>query len=67
MTPTSRRPGNSVREDSGDNPPIVLMHGFPDDHTIYERLLPSLGPRRAVVSIGMATADPDAQSSGYSP
>ena len=38
-----------VREVSGDNPPIVLMHGFPDDHTIYERLLPLLGPRRAVV------------------
>jgi haloalkane dehalogenase len=37
-----------VREISGDNPPIVLMHGFPDDHTIYERLLPLLGPRRAV-------------------
>ena len=37
-----------VREVSGDNPPIVLMHGFPDDHTIYERLLPLLGPRRAV-------------------
>jgi haloalkane dehalogenase len=37
-----------VREISGDNPPIVLMHGFPDDHTIYERLLPLLGPSRAV-------------------
>jgi haloalkane dehalogenase len=37
-----------VREISGDDPPIVLMHGFPDDHTIYERLLPLLGPRRAV-------------------
>ncbi|MGA8727071.1 MAG: alpha/beta hydrolase [Acidimicrobiales bacterium] len=37
-----------VREVSGDNPPIVLMHGFPDDHSIYERLLPLLGPRRAV-------------------
>ena len=30
-------------------PPIVLMHGFPDDHHIYERLLPLLSPRRAVV------------------
>ena len=37
-----------VREVSGDNPPIVLMHGFPDDHHIYERLLPLLGPRRAI-------------------
>jgi pimeloyl-ACP methyl ester carboxylesterase len=32
----------------GDGPPVVLMHGFPDDHRIYERLLPRLSPRRAV-------------------
>jgi 2-hydroxy-6-oxonona-2,4-dienedioate hydrolase len=32
----------------GDNPPIVLMHGFPDDHRIYDRLVPRLSPRRAV-------------------
>jgi haloalkane dehalogenase len=37
-----------IREIPGDDPPIVLMHGFPDDHSIYERLLPLLGPRRAV-------------------
>ena len=37
-----------VREISGDDPPIVLMHGFPDDHNIYERLLPLLSPRRAL-------------------
>jgi haloalkane dehalogenase len=37
-----------VREIPGDDPPIVLMHGFPDDHTIYDRLLPLLSPRRAV-------------------
>jgi haloalkane dehalogenase len=37
-----------VREIPGDDPPIVLMHGFPDDHNIYGRLLPLLSPRRAV-------------------
>jgi haloalkane dehalogenase len=37
-----------VREIPGDDPPIVLMHGFPDDHSIYDRLLPLLSPRRAV-------------------
>jgi haloalkane dehalogenase len=37
-----------VSEIAGEDPPIVLMHGFPDDHNIYERLLPLLGPRRAV-------------------
>ena len=32
----------------GDDPPIVLMHGFPDDHRIYDHLTPRLSPRRAV-------------------
>src|SRR6516162_7898505 len=32
----------------GDDPPIVLMHGFPDDHRIYDKLLARLSPRRAV-------------------
>lgn len=37
-----------VSEIPGDDPPIVLMHGFPDDHRIYDRLLSRLSPRRAV-------------------
>src|SRR5580692_9621831 len=37
-----------VRDIPGEDPPIVLMHGFPDDHNIYDRLLPLLSPRRAV-------------------
>lgn len=37
-----------VHELLGDDPPIVLLHGFPDDHTAYERLMPLLSPRRAV-------------------
>lgn len=37
-----------VREIPGDDPPIVLMHGFPDDHGAYDRLLPLLSPRRVV-------------------
>jgi haloalkane dehalogenase len=37
-----------VREIPGEDPPIVLMHGFPDDHRIYGKLLPQLSPRRAV-------------------
>ena len=32
----------------GDDPPIVLMHGFPDDHRIYDHLLPRLSPVRGV-------------------
>ncbi len=38
-----------VLEYPGEDPPIVLMHGFPDDHRIYDKLLPLLSPRRAVV------------------
>ena len=37
-----------VRDLPGEDPPIVLMHGFPDDHRIYDKLLPLLSPRRAV-------------------
>jgi haloalkane dehalogenase len=32
----------------GKEPAVVLMHGFPDDHRIYDKLLPLLSPRRAV-------------------
>ena len=35
-------------ETPGDDPAIVLMHGFPDDHRIYDKLLSRLSPRRAV-------------------
>jgi pimeloyl-ACP methyl ester carboxylesterase len=37
-----------VRDMPGADTPIVLMHGFPDDHRIYDKLLPWLSPRRAV-------------------
>jgi haloalkane dehalogenase len=37
-----------VRQVPGEDPPVVLMHGFPDDQRIYNRLLPHLSPRRAV-------------------
>ena len=32
----------------GQEPAIVLMHGFPDDHRIYDKLAPLLSPRRVV-------------------
>jgi pimeloyl-ACP methyl ester carboxylesterase len=37
-----------VREVTGDDPAVVLMHGFPDDHRIYTKLISSLSPRRVV-------------------
>jgi haloalkane dehalogenase len=37
-----------VTDHPGDEPALVLMHGFPDDSRIYSRLVPLLSPRRAV-------------------
>jgi haloalkane dehalogenase len=37
-----------VREQVGDGPPIVLMHGFPDNHHLYDRLVPHLEGRHVV-------------------
>lgn len=38
-----------VREYPGEGPAIVLMHGFPDNMHLYDRLLPHLSPPRRVV------------------
>ena len=37
-----------AREYPGAEPALVLLHGFPDDSRIYDRLAPLLAPRRAV-------------------
>jgi haloalkane dehalogenase len=37
-----------VTEYLGTAPPLVLMHGFPDDSRIYDRLVPLLAPRRVL-------------------
>jgi haloalkane dehalogenase len=57
-----------VREVPGEDPPVVLMHGFPDDHRIYGKLLRALSPRRAVAFdfLGYGRSDrPD--DAGFSP
>jgi pimeloyl-ACP methyl ester carboxylesterase len=38
-----------AREQPGDGPAIVLMHGFPDNHHLYDRLVPHLAGRHVVV------------------
>src|SRR3712207_1022272 len=38
-----------AREYPGEGPPIVLMHGFPDNLHLYDRLVPHLAGRRVVV------------------
>ena len=37
-----------VADHAGDEPALVLMHDFPDDSRIYNRLVPLLSPHRAV-------------------
>ena len=39
----------NAREQPGEEPTIVLMHGFPDNHHLYDRLVPHLGGRHVVV------------------
>src|SRR6266536_3172823 len=39
-----------AREYPGEEPTIVLMHGFPDTLHLYDRLLPWLSPSRRVVT-----------------
>src|SRR5262249_50943859 len=38
-----------VRDYAGAGPPIILMHGFPDNLHLYDRLVPYLSPPRRVV------------------
>jgi haloalkane dehalogenase len=39
-----------VRDHPGAEPTIVVMHGFPDNMHLYDRLLPHLSPPRRVVA-----------------
>jgi haloalkane dehalogenase len=52
-SPAIRRvqaPGGDLHviDQPGTEPPFVLLHGFPDDSRIYQKLIPHLAPRRAV-------------------
>jgi pimeloyl-ACP methyl ester carboxylesterase len=39
-----------VREYAGEDPAIILLHGFPDNLHLYDRLVPYLSPPRRVVT-----------------
>ena len=54
-----------VRDHSGAEPTIILMHGFPDNLHLYDRLVPYLSPARRVVAfdfLGWGNSD---KPSGY--
>ena len=50
MTHRVRAPGGGLHviDQPGTEPPVVLLHGFPDDSRSYQRLMPHLAPHRAV-------------------
>jgi haloalkane dehalogenase len=37
-----------ARDYAGEEPAIVLLHGFPDNQHLYDRLVPELARRRVV-------------------
>jgi haloalkane dehalogenase len=54
-----------VRDHPGAEPAIILMHGFPDNLHLYDRLTPQLSPSRRVVLfdfLGWGSSD---KPSGY--
>jgi haloalkane dehalogenase len=59
-----------VRDHSGAEPAIILMHGFPDNVHLYDRLCPYLSPPRRVVLfdfLGWGSSDKPSSSSRTTP
>jgi pimeloyl-ACP methyl ester carboxylesterase len=54
-----------ARDYAGEEPAIILMHGFPDNLHLYDRLVPFLSPRRVVTFdfLGWGSSD---KPHGYS-
>src|SRR5205814_9694012 len=54
-----------AREYPGEEPTIVLMHGFPDTLHLYDRLLPWLSPTRRVVTFDSLGWGESEKPAGY--
>src|SRR5260370_42315427 len=54
-----------AREYPGEEPAIVLMHGFPDNLHLYDRLLPWLSPSRRVVTFDFLGWGESDKPAGY--
>jgi pimeloyl-ACP methyl ester carboxylesterase len=54
-----------AREYPGEEPAIVLMHGFPDNLHLYDRLLPWLSPFRRVVTFDFLGWGASEKPTGY--
>jgi haloalkane dehalogenase len=53
------------REYPGEDPPILLMHGFPDNLHLYDRLVPRLSPSRRVVTFDFLGWGASDKPAGY--
>ena len=54
-----------VREYPGEEPTIVLMHGFPDNLHLYDRLIPHLSPPRRVIAFDFLGWGASDKPAGY--
>jgi haloalkane dehalogenase len=54
-----------VREHPGKEPTIILMHGFPDNLHLYDRLIPYLSPPRRVIAFDFLGWGASDKPSGY--
>jgi haloalkane dehalogenase len=54
-----------VRDYPGEEPAIVLMHGFPDNLHLYDRLVPFLTPPRRVVAFDFLGWGASDKPAGY--
>jgi hypothetical protein len=56
-----------VRDYAGNGPPIVLMHGFPDDLHLYDRVFPLLHGRRVIAFDFLGWATPTSRVATSTP
>ena len=54
-----------VRDYPGEEPAIVLMHGFPDNLHLYDRLVPCLTPPRRVIAFDFLGWGASDKPAGY--
>ena len=54
-----------VRDYPGEEPPLVLMHGFPDNLHLYDRLFPYLSPPRRVIAFDFLGWGASDKPAGY--
>jgi pimeloyl-ACP methyl ester carboxylesterase len=54
-----------VRDYPGEEPPIILMHGFPDNLHLYDRLVPHLSPPRRVIAFDFLGWGASDKPTGY--